>query len=118
MIVEDAFANPVSASPNVTLSLTSSPSGASLLGTLTQSTVNGTATFSGLSIHTAGTGDILTASSPGLPSAQSSTFNVTAAAATQLGFGVEPSNAVAGAALNPAITVLAKDTYGNAAARA
>ena len=46
-------------------------------GTLTRAAVNGVATFSGLSIATAGSNYQLVASGPGLAAASSNTFMVT-----------------------------------------
>jgi hypothetical protein len=62
----------------VTLAITpgTGTSGAVLSGTATVNTVNGIATFSGLSINTAGAGYSLTATCGSLPPARSQTFNV------------------------------------------
>jgi sugar lactone lactonase YvrE len=54
----------------------SGTSGATLSGTLVKSATPGSATFSNLSINTAGTGYILTATSPGVGTATSSSFIV------------------------------------------
>jgi sugar lactone lactonase YvrE len=54
----------------------SGTSGATLSGTLVKSATAGSATFSNLSINTAGTGYILTATSPGVGTATSSSFIV------------------------------------------
>jgi hypothetical protein len=68
----------------VTLAITTGTgaSGANLTGTLTVNAVNGVATFSGLSIDTAGTGYSLTATSGSLTSVSSNTFDVAAATST------------------------------------
>ncbi|MDD5190360.1 MAG: choice-of-anchor D domain-containing protein, partial [Dehalococcoidales bacterium] len=71
---------------SVTLAITSGTgaSGAVLSGATTVNTVNGVATFSGLSIDKAGTGYTLTATSSGLSSATSSAFNIVDAAAPEI----------------------------------
>src|SRR4029077_6089317 len=51
----------------------------------------------------------------GTLSATSTAFNITAGAATQLSFSVQPSNTVAGAAITPAVQVTALDGQGNTA---
>src|SRR5581483_9801663 len=67
--------------------LSGGPSGAALVGGSTNvAPVNGIATFSGLTIDSAGTGYQLPATVPGITSAATSTFNVVAGAASQLGF--------------------------------
>src|SRR5204863_346257 len=48
-------------------------------------------------------------------STTSSAFNITAGTATQLVFSVQPTNAVAGAAITPAVQVTAQDASGNTA---
>src|SRR5207244_1263084 len=106
----------------------SNPGGGTLSGTKTVAAVGGLATFSALSINhpvsgvatlstlsvnKAGTGYTLTAGATGLTTATSSTFNVSAGGATHLAFAVQPSNAVAGAAITPAVQLTAQDAQGN-----
>jgi hypothetical protein len=110
--VEDSHGNPVTAAPNpVTLALVG---GSGLTGTLTLVPVNGVATFSNLSIATAGTGYTLVATSPGLGATTSSSFSITAIApvAAKLAFTQQPSNALTEAAISPAITVTVEDANG------
>src|SRR5207247_1782531 len=45
--------------------------------------------------------------------ATTNTFNITAAAADQLAFGVQPTTTVAGVAISPAVTVRVLDQFGN-----
>jgi hypothetical protein len=74
--VEDSGGNTVTAATNaVTLALTG---GQGLGGTLTATPQNGVATFSNLSVSTAGSGYTLAASSPSLASAISNSFTVSA----------------------------------------
>jgi hypothetical protein len=98
---------------SVTLAIASGPSGAVLSGTLTVPVVNGIATFSNLSLLTAGT-YTLRAVDGALASATSSSFIITAPAlpATHLVFSTQPSNAVAGATISPAVRVEVRDANG------
>src|SRR5207245_1302242 len=100
---------------NVTVALGANPSGGTLSGTATVAAVSGVATFPGLSIDKSGVGYTLTAAASGLAPGTSVTFNVTAGAATQLVFTVQPSNATAGLAITPAVRVTAQDALGNTA---
>jgi plastocyanin len=109
--VEDQFGNIVTTdSSNVTLTLASGPG--SLSGTVTVAAVNGVATFSNIILDTAGN-YTLTASDGSLTSATSSSFTVSAAAASKLAYGVQPSNGTAGAAISPSIKVDVEDQFGN-----
>jgi hypothetical protein len=114
--IQDANGNTVTASTaSVTLAITSGTgaSGAVLSGTKTVSTVNGVATFSGLSIDKAGTGYTLTASSSGLTSDTSNVFNVVAGTATRLAFTTPPAGAVAGVPFTTQPVVTIQDANGN-----
>src|SRR5207249_3849569 len=86
---------------NVTMALGANPGSGTLSGTTTVAAVAGVATFPGLSIKRVGTGYTLTANSGSLSGTNSTPFNITAGAATQLSFSVHPSNTVAGAAITP-----------------
>jgi hypothetical protein len=110
--VEDSHGNPIIAATNpVTLALVG---GSGLTGTLTSVPVNGVATFSDLSVGTAGTGYTLVATSPSLGSATSTSFSITAIApvAAKLAFSQQPSSALAGTPISPAITVSVEDANG------
>ena len=113
--IQDASGNLVSTDTrNVTLAIGNNPGGGSLSGVATVAAVAGVATFSNLSINSAGTGYTLSAtSSPALTGATSASFNITAGAATKLGFGQQPSNTAMGASISPAITVQIQDANGN-----
>src|SRR5439155_1721771 len=97
----------------VTVAIGTNPGGGTLSGTPSSSAVNGVATFAGLNINRAGAGYTLAASATGLGTVPSPAFNVTAGAATQLVFTVEPSAIVAGATITPAVQVTAQDALGN-----
>src|SRR5581483_6795218 len=112
--VLDQFGNLVTTdNSNVTLTLGNNPAGGTLSGTLTVAAVNGIATFSNLSLDKAATGYTLQATDGNLSAATSSSFTITPAAAHHLGFGMAPSNATAGVAMNPAVTVRVLDQFGN-----
>ena len=96
---------------SVTLDLTNNATGAYLGGTPTVTAVNGVATFSGLTIDTAGSGYTLQAISNGLSGVASSAFNVTAAAATQLVVPAGSTNILTGASFG--LQVSAEDPFGN-----
>ncbi len=82
---QDSQGNPTPAfTGTVTLSLGTNPANAALGGTLTAAAVAGVATFSSISISTAGTGYILAASATGLTAAVGTAFNIGGGVATTL----------------------------------
>jgi hypothetical protein len=116
VVVEDGSGNPVTNSTNpVTLALTGV---SGLAGTLTATPQNGIATFSNLSVGTAGT-YTLTATSPSLTSATSASFVITALGGSappppaKLAFLQQPTTASTGATIAPAVTVVVEDSNGN-----
>jgi predicted outer membrane repeat protein len=112
--LQDAFGNPLTAgSGTVAIALGANPGGSTLSGTLTQSLVNGSATFPNLALDKAGTGYTLVASRSGVPSITSNAFNVVAGAPAKLVFGQQPTNVAAGAPIAPAVTVRIVDAGGN-----
>src|SRR5204863_8847920 len=99
VLVLDQFDNLVTGdSSNVTVAIGTNPGSGTLSGTKTVAASGGIATFSTLSIDKTGVGYTLAASDGSLSGATSGTFNITPAAADHLGFGVQPSDAVAGVA--------------------
>src|SRR5262249_10552845 len=98
---------------NVTVAIGTNPGSGTLSGTTTVAARGGIATFSTLSINKVGTGYTLTAADGSLTGTTSTGFNIPPAAANLLGFGVEPSNAVAGVAISPAVTVRVLDAFDN-----
>ena len=109
--VEDPFGNIVTSdSSNVTLAVASGPGSAS--GTLTVAASSGIATFSNMKFDTAGN-YTLTASDGSLTPATSSSFTVSAATASKVVYGQQPSNVTAGVADSPSITVEVEDQFGN-----
>ncbi len=112
--VQDGLGNTVTGfTGNVAVAIGTNPGGGALSGTTTVAAVNGVATFSTLSINRTGTGYTLTASGTGLATGGSAAFNVSAGSATALVFTGEPTNAVAGAAITPAVQVTVEDGLGN-----
>jgi hypothetical protein len=112
--VQDAGGNRVTSfSGSVSLTIGTNPSGGTLSGTTTVNVVNGLATFSGLSINTAGTGYTLTAASDTLTSATSNSFNITVGPIAQLVFNPSPSNSSAGAVFPTQPIVELRDAGGN-----
>ena len=114
--VEDANGNVETGDHTTTVSLGigTNPSGATLTGGTAVPVASGIATFAGLSIDKVGTGYTLTASSSPIYSpATSSAFNITPGIPTQLVFVQGPTNAAAGSALSPAVTVAIEDANGN-----
>jgi hypothetical protein len=93
-----------------------SPTLGTLFGTTTVANATaGVATFSNLSIDKKGPGYTLAASTTagGVSGTTSTAFNIDAGAATLLVITQQPSNAVAGALIAPAVTVEARDNLGN-----
>jgi hypothetical protein len=111
--VQDGSGNLVAASSaSVTLAIAANPGGGTLLGSSTAATVNGVATFGGLSIDKLGSAYTLSASATGLQTATSAPFNVTSATATKVVFNVQPSSAIAGAVLSPSVQAQVQDASG------
>ena len=102
-----------SATNPVTLSITSGS--ADLLGTTTVDSVNGTATFSNLYINQTGSSYTLTASSSGLASAVSTSFSVSAGAASQIVVSTQPSEGPGADGFTTSPVIHFKDAYGNLA---
>ena len=96
----------------ITLTIGHNPSGGALLGTITQTAVNGRATFHILSIDKAGSGYSLKASASSLEGATSQNFNILPWQPIQLAFARQPVDTVAGTALEPALQVEVLDVNG------
>lgn len=75
--VEDTLGNVITTfSGGITLALSTNPTSAVLSGTTTVVTVNGVASFSDLTINLQGTGYVLSASSAGLGTVTSTSFDI------------------------------------------
>ncbi|MCH8478689.1 MAG: hypothetical protein LAT56_12200, partial [Wenzhouxiangella sp.] len=94
----------------VALSLASGPAEGELLGTLEQGTIDGMATFPGLSLQVTGT-YTLQASVEGLQ-VTSSEFQITASTIHVLAYLTPPSDGTVNQPLSPPVVVEARDQYG------
>src|SRR5205823_850762 len=113
---QDGLGNTVpSFTGSVTVTLGNNPVAGTLTGTTTVAATNGVASFASLSIDRAGSGYTLTAAATGVTTGSSAAFSITPGTAATLLFTVQPSNALAGAAITPAVQVVAHDAQGNTA---
>ncbi|MGA2439509.1 MAG: FKBP-type peptidyl-prolyl cis-trans isomerase, partial [Tepidisphaeraceae bacterium] len=85
-----------------------------LLGTKTVNAVNGVATFSGLSVDTAGR-NALVASAAGVDPTNSAAFDVAAGVATHLAFIDQPTSFWQDGLMASPVVVASEDQFGNAA---
>jgi streptogramin lyase len=99
-------------SGQATISLATRHAGAALNGTLTAPFVNGVATFSGLTLESAGNGYTIQATSPNALAQATSSFNVTPAAAAHLVIASQPPSTVSPGG-DFGLTVEVSDKYGN-----
>jgi hypothetical protein len=114
VVVQDAYGNTVTdATQPVTIALETHPAGAALMGTLVRTPSSGVATFTGLSLTTAGNGYTLSATEGSLTPITSAPFDVTPGAASQLVFAVQPASIVAGQPFTPSVAIDIEDSYGN-----
>ncbi|MFA5113060.1 MAG: Ig-like domain-containing protein [Candidatus Margulisiibacteriota bacterium] len=97
----------------VMLRFKDNPGGGVLSGTTIETAVAGTATFSDISINKAAAGYTLEAVSANLATATSEPFTISAAAASKLGFTVQPSQVKSRAIITPEVQVAVQDQYGN-----
>ncbi len=114
--VEDSSGNIETGDNSTTVALAfgNNPGVGTLTGGSAVTVISGVATFSGVSINKTGTGYTLTASSiPSFTVTTSTSFDITPGTATKLAFMQGPSNAQAGSAISPAVTVAVEDAYGN-----
>ena len=110
--VQDANGDVVTtATTAVTLSVAGSS--AALFGTTTVSAINGVATFSDVSIRTAGTGYQLIATADNLSAATSSAFDILVGYPFKLGFITQPTTAFGRVVMTPAVRVAVQDWVGN-----
>ena len=110
--IQDASGNTVtSANSAVTVTIGVNAGGGTLWGTTSATAVNGVATFS-LAVSKPGTGYTLTAGSGTLTGAISAPFAITPPPATRVVFTVQPSPAVAGDSIKPAVVVAIQSASG------
>jgi hypothetical protein len=110
--VEDQFGNLVATDQGlVTASLASGPTGSVLGGMLMVSAVDGVATFAGLTLNKAGTGDTLGLSRTGLSGATTNMIAVNPAQPAKLAIPQQQTGATAGVAFS--LEVAVEDQFGN-----
>jgi hypothetical protein len=109
--VEDSHGNVVADGSSVTLAIAKGPGGASIGGLTTVATVDGVATFTGLSALKAGT-YTLAATDGTLRAVTLKKFTVTASTASVLAFTEGPVNSTGRTALGT-VEVSVEDAYGN-----
>jgi streptogramin lyase len=98
----------------VTVALANKPTGATLGGTLSVTANQGVATFSDLTLTQAASGYTLVVASSGVNDATTSAITVTAATASQLVIGTQPSaTATAGQAFGAQPVIDEEDQFGN-----
>jgi hypothetical protein len=113
--VEDAFGNRATTfTGDVTVAIAASPGGGVLAGTTTITASQGIATFSGLSLDTAGSGYTLEATGNGLTATTSRAFSITPGPAARLAVTTPPPGTVA-AGSSFGLIVSAQDAFGNLA---
>ncbi len=115
--VQDQFGNTITTDNTTGVSLaivagTGTP-GAALSGTIPVTVAAGIASFTDLSVDSAGTSYEIEATDTGLSPDTTAAFDVSAGAPTQLAFVDQPTNTLAGATIAPAITVAIRDAVGN-----
>ena len=100
----------------VTAAIGTNPAGAggTLSGTTSVVAVQGIATFSALVLDRAASGYTLLLTAGGI-NATTAAFAIAPGPARQLAFAAAPTSATAGASLNPAVQVSARDSIGNVA---
>ncbi len=113
--IEDQFGNVVTSdsSDHVTLAIATGPGSFAGTSTTTATVGGGVATFSNLILDTAGSYTLSETATNSLSGPASGNFTVAPATASQLVFGVQPTNTTAGAAIAPAVTVKIEDQFGN-----
>ncbi len=105
-------ANTVVHTSSLLVTLSVSGNAAPLSGTTSVNAVNGIATFSNVVLTKAGNFKLV-AQAPGMTSATSVTFTISAAAQDHLEFTVQPSNVAAGTLFSPAVQVSVVDAFAN-----
>jgi hypothetical protein len=114
--IVDGFANTVTSSSAVaTLAIVANPGGGTLTcnGGPARTATAGLASFVGCRIDRAGVGYTLVATSPGLTSATTGSFDIGVGPASQLAFTIEPSGGTGGLAWSSQPVVRIEDAGGN-----
>jgi hypothetical protein len=112
--IEDALGNVITNdNSTVTVAVAGGPTGLPNGSTTTVAAVNGIATFNSLFLNSVGT-YTLSVSDGALTKATSASIAVSAGAASKLFVSDAPVSATSGLVLNPGVTVVVQDAYGNA----
>ncbi|HEX4794172.1 MAG TPA: hypothetical protein VH370_10290 [Humisphaera sp.] len=112
--VEDAFGNvEIADASTITLTRAAGPVGGAIAGTLSAKAVNGVATFSTLSMKIAGAYTLK--ATDGVLAAATKAITISPAAAAKLVITQQPTTAIAGVTLAPALVVKVEDVFGNVA---
>jgi len=117
--VKDTYGNTVTtgtgSTDTILLTVASGPGAFTASSTSSVAAVTGVATFSNITLTTAGAYTLGAADSTRtLTTTVSGSFTISPAAAGKLSFVQGPSDAFAGATMAPGVSVQAQDTYGNA----
>ena len=96
----------------VTVAIASGPGGFATGSTISVAAVNGIASFNNLVLNTTGS-YVLTVSGVGLASATWNSITIRAAAAAKIVFQQQPTAVAVGQVLNPPVTLLVEDQFGN-----
>lgn len=110
----DSQGQRASSNETVTLTLTTNPGGATLVGPSATAAQNGLASFPNLALDQPGSGYVLTATAPGFGSVSTGPFDVAAAVGppAQLAFFTQPSDSMVGQLIAPPVQVLVQDANG------
>ena len=114
--VQDAYGNDVSTN-GLPIRIALSSGSGTLFGNTNAVTVEGIASFDTLSMHQAGSKQF-SATAVGMASALSDTFAIFAAEASSIQFVQQPTAALAGDVISPAVTVELADRFGNTVSQA
>ena len=100
----------------VSVAIQNNPGSSTIIGTTSQQTVNGIATFSNLALNKVDTGYTLVFTATGLSSVVSQTFNITPAAisTSQSTIAASPTSLAGDGVASTTITATVRDAFGNA----
>ncbi len=111
--IEDSFGNLVTSDSTTVITAARLSGSGTLQGTLSKTANGGIATFTNLSHTVATTISLRFTSSPSLAPDTSTNILVNPAAASKLLYVQQPTNAIAGGTISPAITIRLRDQFDN-----
>ncbi len=111
--IVDAAGNVVTGDNTTTVTASESSNSTPLQGTVSAKAVSGIVTFTNLSLTRAGNFQVQFSSQPVLTGVLSNAITVGPAVAFKLVYIQQPTNASAGAVINPAVTVRLRDAFDN-----